>query len=452
MALVVGALIAATQLQAQINNSKLNTGSAEGGVLGALADAGNSMVTEQLVTIQQGSPVTKNGVTVTPTTVGPDLYWIVAISDLKAMNYLPSSWNITKSTINNAPYALSFKRSPTGCAPVNCSIDGSVVLTGSINDTGATGQYDSVVVGAILNKLGVRGGVSLPQSPGTITGYGNSWSIPNPVGGTPPGVAAAYFGTTSGTNSQFVRIQDSRNPDLQGPLSVAGNISTPAGIAGNTINATTSVTAGGAVTGATFKSANNCFQVDASGRVGTSCFSPTDMPAGWSGGVSTGDVYSHSNIGVGTGGAISASLKSDGAIRGAAGDFMVANNGVIGLNAKGTSGAACSSSTGNVGALTVDSSGTLLNCVGGVWRPVGGRQQKQTFYIASDGAVVPSPGCPSTASAQIVVVPSTIYVNPTAAISYTGPGSGPWTINIRDGSNAPVPGATAQVETYCAYS
>ena len=307
------------------------------------------------------------------------------------------------------------------------------------------------MVGAILSKLGVKGGVSLPVSPGTITGYGGSWAVPNPVGGSPAGVPGAYFGTTSGTTSQFVRIQDSRNPDLQGALSVAGNISTPSNLAGNTINATTTVTAGGAVVGETFKNSSNCFQVDASGRVGTNCYAPTDMPSGWAGGVSTGDVYSHSNIGAGAGGTVSAAMKSDGTIKGAAGDFMVASNGVIGLNAKGTSGAACSSTTGNVGALTVDTSGTLLSCVSGVWRPVGGRQQKQTFYIASDGAVVPSPGCPATATPQIIVVPATFYINPTAAISFTGPGSGPWTINIRDGSNIPVPGATAQVETYCAY-
>jgi hypothetical protein len=451
LGLAIAALVAATTLQSQLVTSKLNAGSAEGGVLNGLTSAANSLVLEQLVTIQQGQPLSKNGLTVTPTMVGPDLTWNVQISDLKTMNYLTSSWNTTKSTLNNAPYSLSFKRSPTGCAPANCSIDGWLVLNGAIKDSAVAGQYDSVVVGAILTKVGVNGGVSLPQSPGTITGYSGTWNLPNPVAGAPAGVVAVYFGSTSGTNSQFVRIQDTRDPNLQGQLSVAGNVSTPAAINGNTITATSTVTAGGAVTGANYTTANGRFQVDATGRIGSGGYAPSDLPGGWGGGISTADIYSHNTIATGVGGSIAASISNNGAITAAAGNFTVSQSGVVGLNAQGSSGGACSAGS-SAGAVTVDSSGTLLTCIAGIWRPVGGRQQKQTFYLASDGAVVPSPGCPATATPQIIVVPVNVYVNTTASVSYTAPGSGPWTVQIRDGSNNPVPGATAQVETYCAFS
>jgi hypothetical protein len=169
--------------------------------------------------------------------------------------------------------------------------------------------------------------------------------------------------------------------------------------------------------------------------------------------VSTGDVYGHGTIATGTAGAVAASLSSGGQLVAGNGKFQVAANGVVSLAAQGASGANCSLG-GGASALTVDSAGVLLSCdpASGVWRPVGGRQQKQSFYIASDGAVIPSPGCPATASPEIVVVPSAIYIDTTAAISFVGPGSGPWVVQIRDGSNAPVAGATAQVETYCAFS
>jgi hypothetical protein len=191
--------------------------------------------------------------------------------------------------------------------------------------------------------------------------------------------------------------------------------------------------------------------VDANGRLGTQGYAPSDVPGGWAGGISTHDIYSRATVAAGTGGGIASSMTSGGELMAGSGQFRVTSTGVVNLGAQGSAGAGCSIANGS-SAITSDTAGVLLACVGGVWRPVGGRQQKQQFYTTTDGGQIPNPGCPATATPQITVTPINVYINNTAAASYTAsPGNGPWTVFIRDGANVPIPGVVAQVETYCAY-
>jgi hypothetical protein len=171
--------------------------------------------------IQNGMPITKNGVTITPVDVGGEQVWQPSIPELAGMGYLPPGWSATVSTLNNAPYSIAFKRYPAGCVVAACNIEGHVVLNGPIR--GGAAASDGAVIGPILTRIGADSGVSLPMDPTRITGFGNTWTLPNPVPGQPAGVVAIRVGTASSAFGQFVRIGDIRDPDLAGNLTVAGN-------------------------------------------------------------------------------------------------------------------------------------------------------------------------------------------------------------------------------------
>jgi hypothetical protein len=101
-------------------------------------------------------------------------------------------------------------------------------------------------------------------------------------------------------------------------------------------------------------------------------------------------------------------------------------------------------------ALNADGRGQWLSCQDYVWMPIGGPAARYNYYTVSNGASVPAPSCFNEGTPQIVLAPQVFYVDPTAQVNMTASGSGPWTVVLTDGEGADI-GATAVVETYCAY-
>ncbi|MGP8434534.1 hypothetical protein ACT2GS_14480, partial [Paraburkholderia fungorum] len=99
----------------------------------------------------------------------------------------------------------------------------------------------------------------------------------------------------------------------------------------------------------------------------------------------------------------------------------------------------------------------LNNGAGPIWMPVGGPTQAYNFYQVVNGSVVPAPSCFAGGSPQIRLVPQTFRVDTTAAVNFVGPGSGPWTISITNGSGSATSNVdggaigAGEVETYCSY-
>ncbi len=222
---LLGLLISALGAVGFIRNSHLqarrDAGNAEATILDNLRNATNNAIFESMGQIQNGAPISKNGVVVQPVDVDGESVWQPTIAQLADMGYLPGGWTTTVSTLNNAPYTIAFKRTPSGCVVAACNIEGHVVLEGPIRG-GETGS-DGAVIGPILTRIGADSGVSLTMSPTRITGFGNTWTLDNPVAGQPSGVVAIRVGTASSAFGQFVRIGDFRDPDLGGNLTVAGN-------------------------------------------------------------------------------------------------------------------------------------------------------------------------------------------------------------------------------------
>ena len=221
LGLLVSALGAAGVIQADRLKARQAAGNGEATILEKLRDATNEAIFDSLAAIRNGVAFNRNGVTITPADTGGELAWKPTVGELAAMGYLPAGWTATASSLNAAPYAISFTRVPAGCAPSACNVEGLVVLQGPIL-AGASGS-DGAVIGPILTRIGADSGVSLPTDAGHIQGFGNTWRADNPVPGQPAGVVAVRVGTASSSFGQFIRIGDTRDPNLQGNLTVAGN-------------------------------------------------------------------------------------------------------------------------------------------------------------------------------------------------------------------------------------
>jgi hypothetical protein len=221
LGLLISALGAVGVIQAGRLQARHEAGNGEATILENLRGATNNAIFESMGPIQDGAAIGRNGVTVAPVAVAGELVWQPEIAQLVAMGYLPAGWTATVSSLNDAPYRISFKRVPAGCVGAACNIEGHVVLAGPIR--GGPTDIDGAVIGPILARIGADSGVSLATDPTRILGFGNTWSLVNPVPGQPAGVVAVRVGTATSGYGQFVRIADTRDPNLRGDLTVAGN-------------------------------------------------------------------------------------------------------------------------------------------------------------------------------------------------------------------------------------
>ena len=221
LGLLVSALAAVGVIQGTRLQAKHEAGTGEATILEKLRDAANSAIFDGLGPIQNGTAFGRNGVTVSPVDVSGELVWKPTVAQLSAMGYLPTGWTATASALNAAPYAISLTRLPAGCVAAACNVEGYVVLQGPIRSGAA--DSDGAVIGPILARIGADSGVSLATDPTHIQGFGNTWRLDNPVAGQPAGVVAVRVGTASAAFGQFVRIGDTRDPNLAGNLTVAGN-------------------------------------------------------------------------------------------------------------------------------------------------------------------------------------------------------------------------------------
>src|SRR4051812_7443627 len=130
LGLVVSALGAAGLIQNARLQARHEAGNGEATILDNLRGATNNAIFESMGPVQNGAPLVKNGTSVAPVSIDGELVWRPRITDLAAMGYLPAGWTATTSTLNDAPYAIEFKRVPAGCVAAACNIEGHVVLEG----------------------------------------------------------------------------------------------------------------------------------------------------------------------------------------------------------------------------------------------------------------------------------------------------------------------------------
>lgn len=228
LALIVSAMIGFLALQEKVKADRMEFATVQGGDLALLRNAADAYASENFAALQKGANVTKNGVTLAAGTDTGQSY-APTVGNLRAMGYLPAGFT-NQSTFSNgqAPgnYQVIVRRTPIGCAavdPASCDVTGIVYIDQAVKAAGST-EIDGPALTAMLTALHEHGGISLPTNPAQVIGANAGWADVNPVAGQPAGVIAARFGFMSSGLGVFVRRNDTRDPNLQGTLTVAGDV------------------------------------------------------------------------------------------------------------------------------------------------------------------------------------------------------------------------------------
>ena len=165
------------------------------------------------------------------------------IAELKtAQIVLPANFSATN--VYGGGYTITISRSPSGCTPPACDITSLTNLTGPITNP-MTGRPDGSSLGTAAALLGADGGFSTLAVPGSITGGGGAWTVPNPAGSV-AGILGMRAGYGSSGWAQFLRR------DGQLPMTGALNMGNQNVNNANTLNSSSIVNTGNATVGGTF--------------------------------------------------------------------------------------------------------------------------------------------------------------------------------------------------------
>jgi len=182
-----------------------------------------------------------------------------------------------------------------GCPGPGCTQVVTACTTSPVTLGGTITRFD--LASTMVQVQGGRGGQSLPGQ-GTVI-RGPAVNVPNPLGNV-EGIVCGSSSVDTAFYQQFVKIADTRDPNLQGPLTVAGavNFANTATIAGaTTINSTLTVNGPLNATGDTTLGPAGCARILAvTGRAGFGCTNPDDIPVGYTGGVRTPDVVATGRV------------------------------------------------------------------------------------------------------------------------------------------------------------
>lgn len=115
---------------------------------------------------------------------------------------------------------------PQACPGERCRVDGLLYSDTPLVKTG-TQSPDLTGIAAVIEAAGGYGGAVWPASPGLVRGAAFSFANPLASGGPAyaPGTLALWAGAGAGglDPDRYVRIRDTRDPQLQGDLSVASS-------------------------------------------------------------------------------------------------------------------------------------------------------------------------------------------------------------------------------------
>jgi len=243
------------------------------------------------------------------------------------------------------------------CPGANCVLVANICTTTGLTLGGADAREDLALI-AVRNMDG-KGGLSRIGEEGTVRGP--TFSVPNPIGNVASVLCAQDTVDTSLFN-RFITIRDTRDPDLQGSLTVAG----PTTI-NNSVTVTQTITVGG------------CIGLEgSSGRAGFGCRDRNDIPVGYTGGERSADVVADRNI---------VASNNPSGFTGSNGNYAIltADNGsgVAEIRTSGrnvgdrltptglyASGAACAAADEGSIARRSDAAGGLVVCTSGTWQPL----------------------------------------------------------------------------------
>lgn len=349
---IIAAIASGAAIWSTREKVKIQRFEAQGDLMKTLANSVNNYIVTNYTALMNGTAVTGVAVPMAPT-----------VAELRTLSLVPNAFSST--SMFGQSYVISITRTPTGCTPPACDINGLVYLNGGITDP-STGKFESSGLGAAISVIGGDGAYSDDSAPSTLSGYGGAWTSANPLGAT-TGVLAVRTGYGTGGFAQFTRRDGTMLPTADwnfGNFNI-NNI--------GSIQLTTAVVDGAACTtnGAVARDSSYALMSCQSGTWRTQksrywkepAASYAALPASDEIGVvrvttDTGRAYSWTGA---TWRALAVDQNGNLSLTGTASVGKAQINDVV------TEGAACTPN----GLVARDSTGLLLSCQSGVWKVQG---------------------------------------------------------------------------------
>lgn len=328
-------------------------------------------------------------------------------TELKAMGRLPSTFPLFSPSQQQLPFDLI----KTACPGATCVITATACLTAPLQIRGLV--LEDLATEVVIAKKG-NGGRSQIGNGAVVRGAG--FTMPNPVAGNPVGIVCCQTVIDSSLHSQFVKVRDTRDPDLKGGMTINGALPNTFTLDVNgTADFAGGITTGGPIT------------LNANGAAGAACSPDNEMVWGVVNGSPT-------------------LLKCSGGVWTPTGVVI------------GVAGAGCAQE----GLIAQTVTGAGLVCRDGRFRPVVdlfGRQGVMSTALYAQGQVVPAPSCDPSMVPRVIpmgVVTACVIGGGTCA-NNTGSFQGlllPGNVVSIQGSDGSVAGVSAQmaVATVCSTS
>lgn len=150
--------------------------------------------------------------------------WRPTLVELRGHGHLPADFPDQSAMGLGADIWIA--RTPS-CPGDPCRVDGLIYTDKPVLKKG-TQVPDQIAMASVIEAAGGYGGAVWPEAPSQLRGA--AYNFPNPLAaGAPaymPGTLALWAGAGAGLPdlSGYVKIRDTRDPDLQGKLSVAGDL------------------------------------------------------------------------------------------------------------------------------------------------------------------------------------------------------------------------------------
>lgn len=238
LAILLAAAAAALAAQTLQRSTDATNAMTQAESMNFIRDGIETLVYEKYQEYQQGLPITRNGVTIPPgTSSGQSMQPTVAQLKLMGLGIDNASEQGFYKSLATATYQINVEQEPAGCNaapnPTNgsaCNIRGTVCFSAPVRPYGTNVETDGFGIGKMLGALGANGGVSVEGVEASITGSGGGWSQPNPIAGNPAGIVCSRFGFGASRLANFLRVNDTRDPNFLGGMTLEGNNAT-----GNTL-------------------------------------------------------------------------------------------------------------------------------------------------------------------------------------------------------------------------
>lgn len=281
IAVTVTALLAVYASAEMARKSEESIAEGAGTYIAAVAGAAETHVLLNFLAYENGTPVAGVANLLQPT-----------VAELVALGRLNPGFPSAPGSVPTRQ-TLALNVTPLNCPGPTCTLTTLACTTTPVNLGGAVTRFD--LASTMVSVQGGRGGQSMQGSGAVIRGP--LINTPNPIAGNPEGIVCGSSIVDTALFNTFVRINDTRDPNLQGALTVQGT----ATFAGPTvISGTTTINNSLTVTGtlsAGTTTVGTCAQIlAATGRAGFGCANPNDLPAGYTGGVRSPDVVASGRI------------------------------------------------------------------------------------------------------------------------------------------------------------